>query len=79
MSENGPAKEVRKLRKSNYVFLAVWLSGIAIFALRWFNLAPKWFDTLFYICVAAVMILALTSAPSVWRVFKNGKDDQSDT
>lgn len=78
MSENGSTKEVRALRKSNYAFLLAWSLGIALFALRWFDLVPKWFDALFFVCVAAIMILVLASVPSVWRVFKNGKNERSD-
>ena len=79
MPEKVLIKEARALRKRNYAFLALWSLGVAIFALRWFDLAPKWFDALFFVCGAAVVILAIASAPSAWRVFKNGNHDQSDT
>ncbi|MEK8088122.1 hypothetical protein WNB94_17115 [Aquabacterium sp. A3] len=70
MKDDKALANERSLKRSSIVFLIVWASGVAIFGLRWFDVVPASFDSLFFVLVIAGMVVVITSIPKTVKAYK---------
>ncbi len=77
MKDDKALADERSLKRSSIFFLIVWASGVAIFALRWFDVVPASFDSLFFVLVIAGVVVGITSIPKTVKAYKQRHHEKS--